>query len=194
MNPMIDKTKKRGSLIVLAVCLFTVSASSQDLAGPKFNASGELQLPANYREWVFLSAGIGMTYDVSKTTNPNPPFQNVFVSRAAYNGFLRNGLWPDKTMFVLEIRTSESKGSINVAGRYQTGIIGREAEVKQGGQWSFYGFGADGKTAKARPRTQDCYACHAAHTAVDNTFVQFYPTLIPIAKAKGTYKDAAAGN
>lgn len=182
---------QRGSLTVLAACFFALSASSQPLAGPKFNASGELQLPSNYREWVFLSAGMGMTYDPSKTPNPNPPFQNVFVSRAAYNGFLKTGLWPDKTMFVLEIRTSESKGSINAAGRYQTGIMAREAEVKQGGQWSFYAFGADGTTVRALPRTQNCYACHAAHTAVDNTFVQFYPTLIPIAKAKGTYKDAA---
>ena len=33
-----------------------------------------------------------------------------------------------------------------------------------------------------------CYACHDAHAAVEHTFVQFYPTLIPVAKAKGTFK------
>ena len=36
------------------------------------------------------------------------------------------------------------------------------------------------------PQTADCYSCHAAHGAVDTTFVQFYPTLLPIAKSKGT--------
>jgi hypothetical protein len=36
------------------------------------------------------------------------------------------------------------------------------------------------------PTTADCYSCHAAHGAVDTTFVQFYPTLLPIAKSKGT--------
>jgi hypothetical protein len=36
------------------------------------------------------------------------------------------------------------------------------------------------------PRTAECYSCHAQHAAVDNTFVQFYPTLLPIATAKGT--------
>jgi len=36
------------------------------------------------------------------------------------------------------------------------------------------------------PASADCYTCHAAHAAVDTTFVQFYPTLLPIAKSKAT--------
>ena len=35
------------------------------------------------------------------------------------------------------------------------------------------------------PTAADCYSCHAAHAAVDTTFVQFYPTLLPIAQAQG---------
>jgi hypothetical protein len=31
-----------------------------------------------------------------------------------------------------------------------------------------------------------CYSCHEQHAAVDTTFVQFYPTLLEIAKKKGT--------
>jgi hypothetical protein len=148
-----------------------------------------LLLPANYREWIFLSSGLGMTYTpLSSTTADNPPFQNVFVTRAAYQAYLNAGRWPDKTMFVLEIRTSESNGSINKGGHYQTGIAAIEAEVKEGGQWVFYGFGREGKTAKPLPRSERCYSCHAENGASDNTFVQFYPTLLPVAKAKGTFK------
>ncbi|HEX4582195.1 MAG TPA: cytochrome P460, partial [Acidobacteriaceae bacterium] len=36
------------------------------------------------------------------------------------------------------------------------------------------------------PQTENCYSCHSDHGAVDTTFVQFYPTLMPIAKEKGT--------
>ena len=36
------------------------------------------------------------------------------------------------------------------------------------------------------PQSANCYSCHQDHAAVDTTFVQFYPTLMPIAKAKGT--------
>jgi hypothetical protein len=32
----------------------------------------------------------------------------------------------------------------------------------------------------------DSYSCHDKNGAVDTTFVQFYPTLIDLAKQKGT--------
>jgi acyl carrier protein phosphodiesterase len=36
------------------------------------------------------------------------------------------------------------------------------------------------------PQSASCYSCHQDHGAVDTTFVQFYPTLMPVAKEKGT--------
>ena len=60
------------------------------------------------------------------------------------------------------------------------------------GLWTFYGFSLDsGKpsgTAKAIPRTASCYSCHGTNTAVENTFVQFYPVLYDVAERKGTLK------
>jgi hypothetical protein len=38
-------------------------------------------------------------------------FTNVFVPPAGYDYFLQHGRWPDKTMFVLEMYGSQSKGS-----------------------------------------------------------------------------------
>jgi hypothetical protein len=164
------------ALLLCLLCGF--AASSQD----------DLRLPADYREWIFLSAGLGMTYTPpTGPTAENPPFENVFVTRPAYQAYVNTGRWPDKTMFILEIRASESNGSINKAGHYQTDIAAVEAEVKQGAQWVFYAFGK-GTVGKPLPRTERCYACHAENGASDNTFVQFYPTLLPIAKAKGTFK------
>jgi hypothetical protein len=64
-----------------------------------------------------------------------------------------------------------------------------EAHVKDSrfpGQWAFFHFDASGKGTLI-PRPADCYTCHEQHAAVDTTFVQFYPTLIPIAQAHGTY-------
>jgi hypothetical protein len=93
-------------------------------------------------------------------------------------------------MLVLEARGAEGKGSINQKGNYQgTEVMGFEVHVKDEarfpGKWAFFAFD-DGKTAKMIPVSADCYRCHAAHAAVDTTFVQFYPTLLPIAKSKGT--------
>ena len=33
-----------------------------------------------------------------------------------------------------------------------------------------------------------CFQCHEDHAAVEHNFVQFYPTLKPVAKKFGTYR------
>jgi hypothetical protein len=171
----------------LVAAFFVLAAAAQTADVPQFTASGELVRPVDYREWVFLSSGLGMTYGPIAEANPeHPMFDNVFVNRSAYRKFLETGKWPDKTMFVLEVRDSKSKESINNGGRFQSDVRGIEAEVKDGGKWTFYGL--EGKSGKAIPRTARCYSCHAENGAVDNTFVQFYPTLVPIARQKGSLK------
>jgi len=177
---------------LLTLTLVGWAAAAEDYAAPRYTATGSLLLPADYREWIFLSSGLGMTYGPLAARNDTPRFDNVFVSRPAYQAFLKTGQWPDKTMFVLEVRTSESKGSINTGGHYQSEVAGIESEVKDAGKWTFYSFGRAGKEGKPFPRTESCYACHAQNGAVDNTFVQFYPTILPIAREKGTLQPARA--
>ncbi len=126
-----------------------------------------------------------MTYN-SGDSPSNPPFENVFVNPSAYREFLKTGTWPDKTVLILEIRSSESQVSINKNGRVQTKIVGIEAHVKDSarGGWGFYN-----REGKPFPKTADCYSCHEQNGLVDTTFVQFYPTLIDTAKQKGTFKN-----
>ena len=83
---------------------------------------------------------------------------------------------------VLEPRQGQQKGSINQEGRFQTQRLGLEVHVKDTarfpGGWAFFAFPTDGP-GQLQPPTAACYSCHAAHAAVDTTFVQFYPTLKP---------------
>jgi len=160
---------------------------------PEYTGDGQLKFPANYREWVYLSTGIDMNYRPNAGMN-HSMFDNVFVNPESYKYFVANGTWPDKTMLVLEVRGAETKSAINKAGHYQTTeVMGREVHVKDEsrfpGKWAFFGFD-DAATAKMFPTEMECYSCHAQHTAVDTTFVQFYPTLIEIAKKKGTLSAA----
>ena len=62
-------------------------------------------------------------------------------------------------------------------------------EAKFPGKWAFFSFD-DGKVGSLFPKQAACYSCHEAHGAVDTTFVQFYPTLLPIAKSKNTLSAA----
>jgi Cytochrome P460 len=157
---------------------------------PEFTSDEQLKFPEHYREWVYLTTGFDMSYNPGMQMADHHMFDNVFVNPEAYKAFVETGTWPDKTMLVLEARGAEGRSSINQKGNYQgTDIMGLEVHVKDEarfpGKWAFFGFDG-GKTAKKIPASADCYSCHSEHAAVDTTFVQFYPTLLPIAKSRGT--------
>lgn len=165
--------------------------------GPSFAADGRLRRPVDYREWVFVTSGLGMTYGPAKVADEREPrFDNVFVTTAAYRDFIRSGTWPEKTMFILEVRAAEANVSINQGGRTQGALVAIEAAVKDKerfpeGGWGYYSFdGPNGlaDTAESLPGTASCYSCHREKAAVDHTFVQFYPTLLGIAKRHGTVR------
>ena len=168
------------------------AASPSDL--PSFTADGKLEFPANYREWIYLSSGLNMSYAPRMAGMAgHDMFDNVFVNPSAYKAFLNTGTWPDQTMLVLESRGAGSNASINKSGHFQTTeMMGHEVHVKDNrapGGWAFYGFD-ETKPTKPFPHEMDCYSCHEQHAAVDTTFVQFYPTLIKIAEQKGTLSEA----
>jgi hypothetical protein len=90
-----------------------------------------------------------------------------------------------------------ANASINNGGFTQTEVVALESAVKDSqrfadtGGWKYFEFGAPPKaveSAAPQPPTASCYACHATHTAVEQTFVQFYPTLFEVAREKGTVK------
>ena len=56
-------------------------------------------------------------------------------------------------------------------------------------KWAFFDLGTSAPSARALPADSRCQTCHAKSGAVDETFVQFYPTLIPVARAKHTFKE-----
>jgi hypothetical protein len=170
--------------------------------GAAFNPAGALIRPADYREWVYVTTGLGMSYGpqaaAAAGTAARPPvFDNVFVNRESYRTFLRTGRWADGTMFILELRRGESHVSIDTSGQTQGALVAIEASVKDStrfastGGWAYFGFGSGNalaESATANPPTASCYACHRDNTAVDNTFVQFYPTLFEVATRLGTVK------
>lgn len=176
-------------------------AAPAALIGPRYDAAGALAPPTDYRKWQFLTSGFGMTYGPAAAARV-PQHDNVYVRPEVYDRFVETGTWPEQTMFVLEVRTGDSEGSINHGGHFQTDLTGLEAEVKDSrrfpGGWGFFEFaltdhaggGEPGPSRPAQPLPQgaSCYSCHAQNAAVENTFTQFYPTLFPIAQAKGTVR------
>jgi hypothetical protein len=158
---------------------------------PRYDAEGRMLFPTDYRTWVFLSSGLNMSYSPAPAMADGDMFGNTFVPAPAYAAFAKTGHWPDKTVILLENRGGTSQGSINKRGQFQTtDYMGGEAHVKDEtrfkGGWAFFAFDPKGGPAREIPHAAACYACHAQHAAVDTTFVQFYPTLLPTATKLGT--------
>lgn len=179
------------TVLLIAACGGAPARAADD-PSPQFTKDNELIRPTGYREWIYVTSGLGMSYGPASHDMAHPPFDNVFVHPAAYRAFLASGKWPDKTIFVLEVRSATEHGSINKAGHFQSELIAVEAAVKDGSRfpekWAYFGFGGPGSmraSAKAFPASE-CHSCHRKNAAVENTFVQFYPTLLEVAEAKGT--------
>ena len=186
--------------IFAALTIFAIENRPRSLAatdprpsdGVQFAADGKLLRPMNYRKWVFLSSGYGMSY--TQQASDHLMFTNVFVPPADYDYFLQHGKWPEKTTFVLEMYTSQSKGSINQHGHFQSEPMGLDVEVKDASRfpekWAYFAFDNAQSSAEAiSPAKNDCWTCHEQNAAVEHSFVQFYPSLLTIAKEKKTIKE-----
>lgn len=176
---------------IVGLAFFLPVAGQQPSVAPQFTADGKLVRPQGYRKWVYVSSGYGMSY--SQSPSGMKMFTNVFVTPAAYDYFEAHGNWPDKTMFVLEVYGSTSRGSINKHGSYQTDFSGLDVEVKDesrfSDKWAYFNFSETASAARAdTPARNDCWKCHEQNAAVEHSFVQFYPELLKIARAKGTLK------
>jgi hypothetical protein len=167
--------------VVVAALLASAGAWAQE--------TETMAVPADYRQWVFLTASLDLYYDTAAAPGRHM-LDIVFVDPAAYAAFLKTGAWPVGAVLIKENRWAESAGTLSKAGHFQADVKNLEIHIKDGkrfpGKWSFFK-SEDGKAPAAlQPQSATCYSCHQDHGAVDTTFVQFYPTLMSIAKAKGT--------
>lgn len=178
------------ALAVASAAPPALSGATPNASGP-FTADGRLNPPVQYRQWIFLTSGLDMSYRKNSGSD-HSMFDNVFVQPQAYRSFVETGTWPEGTQLVKESRSAAQKGSINQGGKFQSGdAMGFEVHVKDSKRfadgWGFYFFDSvrSGPTQMI-PAAAPCYSCHREHGAVDSTFVQFYPTLITIATQKRT--------
>jgi Cytochrome P460 len=138
--------------------------------------SNELLLPANYRNWVALSS----------TTPGLPQHQHqhvagkLYVEPASYQHFQKTGIWPNRTVIVLELKTGKqvAKGACD--------IMGLEAAVKDDSRfpdaWSYYGIVYDRAQVQsaAKLATEDCADCNHP----DSMLTMAFPTLRAMINAK----------
>src|SRR5882762_7155001 len=106
--------------IVLLAATIAVSAQETKPA-PQFTADGKLKRPADYREWVYVTSGVGMSYSAMAGSMQSPAFDNVFVRPESYRAFMRTGKWPRRD----DVRP-------RTAGVFRSGIDPQERSLSEG--------------------------------------------------------------
>ena len=177
--------------VMFFVVVFLAGAADEGGNVPKYTKDGKLLRP-NYREWVYLSSGLGMNYGPTAAgASAAPAFTNVYVNPESYREFQKTGKWPDKTMFALEIYGSATHSNPNKQGYFQDSFMGMEMNVKDSAfpeGWRFFNFDGESREGTAIPKEAACMTCHTKSAAVENSFGQFYPTVLKVALEKGTIK------
>ena len=80
-------------LTVACVVLGSGLYAQERSDGPTYTPGGELIRPADFREWVFVTAGLGMTYNepAAGSAPRVPNFTNVYVNPSSYRAFMKTG-------------------------------------------------------------------------------------------------------
>jgi len=158
-----------------------------------FLPDGKVKLPSGFRKWVFV--GAPLTPNGLNGGKANfPEYHHVYVEQKNVDAYLKNGVFPEGTVFVKELtrllspmfpdgsRTEPSgRGFFN--GAYN-GIDMTVKDTKRFAQtngWGFFTFGHHpmpyAQTAAESP-ISECGGCHVANVAkTDMTWIQFYPLL-----------------
>ncbi len=170
--------------LLFVLCLIAMSPASAQDVEPRFTKTNKLLRPQGYREWIFIGATLGMSYEPSTEKRQHPKFHNLYINPSSYQEYKKTGRFPDRTIIAMEVLTAGSRESINQQGHFQDESLGVEAAVKDTSRfeegWAYFNFidedGSAKDSAKAYPRER-CWSCHNQHAATDNVFTQFYPVL-----------------
>lgn len=160
--------------------------------GPTWTSQGELKLPRNFHEWVFLGSPL-TPHRLNGGNAPFPEYHNVYVQPEAFRAYRKSGEWPEGTILLKELQLttpgSHADGSSNeVSGRgyFPAALNGIDISVKdskrfkESNSWGFFNFGHHAppyaKVAAAQPIAA-CAACHIAN-ADDMVFSKFYAPIL----------------
>lgn len=157
----------------------------------KYTDSGELILPENFHEWVYV--GSPLTPNALNDGQANfPEFHNVYIEPCSYEVYKKTNVFPEGTIFFKELQLvlpaefpDGSREEPSGRGYFPGKWNGADVTVKDtkryaaSGGWGYFNFNhhePKAKTATVRP-TEECGFCHIASAKKDDVWTQFYPLL-----------------
>jgi hypothetical protein len=158
---------------------------------PEYTASGDLIIPKNWREWVFV--GSPLTPNALNGGNAGfPEYHNVYIEPSSYEIFKKTGEFPEGTIMFKELQLTlsgenpdGSRTEPSGRGYFPGPFNGADVTVKDTkryaatGGWGYYNFNhhePKAPTAALKPK-EECAYCHMASAKKDEVWTQFYPLL-----------------
>ncbi|WP_245524951.1 MULTISPECIES: cytochrome P460 family protein [unclassified Bradyrhizobium] len=134
---------------------------------PEYTASGDLILPKNFNEWVFVGSPLAPNALNGGKAN-SPEFHNVYIEPGSYEMYKTTGEFPEETIFFKELQLTflaehpdGSRTEASGRGFFPGKLNGADVTVKNSkryagtGGWGYYNFNhheAKAPTAKVRMR------------------------------------------
>ena len=176
---------------MLAQSLSSSSAQTRSRYLVEYTASGDLILPKDFHEWVYV--GSPLTPNALNGGNANfPEFHNVYIEPGSYETYKRTNVFPEGTILFKELQLAlpaenpdGSRAEPSGRGYFPGPWNGADATVKDSKRyadtrgWGYYNFNhhePKAPTAKVRAK-EECAYCHIANAKKDEVWTQFYPLL-----------------
>jgi hypothetical protein len=167
------------------------SAQTSSCYPPKYTAAGDLILPSNFHEWVYV--GSPLTPNALNNGKAGfPEYHNVYIEPCSYATYKKTNVFPDGTVFFKELQLTlpgqfpdGSRNEPSGRGYFPGPWNGADVTVKDSrryadfGGWGYYNFNhhePKAPTAKLKP-VSECAFCHQASAKKDEVWTQFYPLL-----------------
>jgi Cytochrome P460 len=159
---------------------------------PEYTASGELILPKNYRNWIFV--GSPLTPNALNDGHANfPEYHNVYIEPGSFAIYKKTGVFPEGTIFYKELQLTlkpeenpdGSRTEPSGRGYFPGALNGADVTVKdskrfaESGGWGYFDFNHfEPKAASTKVQEKsECAYCHIASAKRDEVWTQFYRIL-----------------
>jgi hypothetical protein len=158
---------------------------------PEYTDSGDLILPKNFNEWVYVGSPITPN-GLNNGKAGFPEYHNVYIEPGSYEIYKKTGKFPEGTIFFKELQLvlpgqhpDGSRDEPSGRGYFPGKLNGADVTVKDSkrfaetGGWGYFNFNHSepkAPTAKVKAKTE-CAYCHIASAKKDDVWTQFYPLL-----------------
>lgn len=183
--------------LFLSACLAVQAVSAQTTALsrkrylPEYTPNGELILPKNFNEWIYVGSPT-TPHGLNDGKAGFPEFHNVYIEPGSYEIYKKTNVFPEGTILFKELQLVQdptfpdgSRTESSGRGFFPGALNGADVTVKDSKRyaqtkgWGFYNFSHSEPKAKvATLQARDkCAFCHEGGAKKDMVWTQFYRLL-----------------